>query len=112
MLRIIHSELTRLAQPRIVLVWFGLMALFALMINAVMATVVTNASPGDLPSPGVTFPTLAELESPSGLLAGLSAAASMFGIVTLSAWAFFTAQDHSSGLIRLLVAAEPRRWPP
>jgi ABC-2 type transport system permease protein len=111
MLRVIHSELTRLAQPRIFLVWFGLMALFALMINAVMATVVTNASPGDLPSPGVTFPTLAELESPSGLVAGLSAAASMFGIVTLSAWAFFTAQDHSSGLIRLLVAAEPRRWP-
>jgi hypothetical protein len=30
--------------------------------------------------------------------------------VTLSLWAFFTAQDYSSGLIRLLVAGEPRRW--
>jgi ABC-type transport system involved in multi-copper enzyme maturation permease subunit len=34
----------------------------------------------------------------------------MFGLVTLSLWAWFTAQDYSSGLIRLLVAAEPRRW--
>ncbi|HSK92615.1 MAG TPA: hypothetical protein VLA76_01000, partial [Candidatus Angelobacter sp.] len=110
MLHVIASELTRLVQLRLLLVWFGLMAAFVLMVNAVMATVVTSAGPTDLPSPGVTFPTLAELESPSGLVAGLSAASSMFGIVTLSAWAFFTAQDHSSGLIRLLVAAEPRRW--
>jgi hypothetical protein len=110
MLHVLASELTRLAQARTLLVWFGLMAVFALMVNAVMATVVTNASPGDLPSPGVTFPTRAELESPSGLLAGLGAASNMFGIVTLSAWAFFTAQDYSSGVIRLLVAAEPRRW--
>jgi ABC-type transport system involved in multi-copper enzyme maturation permease subunit len=110
MLRVIASELIRLAQPRILLVWFGLMGAFALMVNAVMATVVTSGSPMDLPSPGVTFPTLAELESPSGLVAGLAAASSMFGIVTLSAWAYFTAQDHSSGMIRLLVAAEPRRW--
>ena len=110
MLRVVASELTRLAQVRSLLVWFGLMALFALMVNAVMATVVTNASPGGLPSPGVSFPTRAELESPSGIVAGLGAASNMFGIVTLSAWAFFVAQDYSSGLIRLLVAAEPRRW--
>jgi len=110
MLHVVASELTRLGQVRTLLVWFGLMAAFALMVNAVMATVVTSASPMELPSPGVTFPTLAEIESSSGLVAGLSAASSMFGVVTLSAWAFFTAQDHSSGLIRLLVAAEPRRW--
>ena len=110
MLHVVASELTRLVQWRTQLVWFGLMAAFALMVNAVMATVVTTAGTGGLPSPGVTFPTSAELESPSGLVAGLSAASSMFGIVTLSAWAFFTARDYSSGLIRLLVSAEPRRW--
>lgn len=110
MLHVVASELTRLAQVRSLLIWFGLMAVFALMVNAVMATVATNASPGDLPSPGVTFPTRAELELPSGLVAGLSAASNMFGILTLSAWAFFTAQDYASGLIRLLVATEPRRW--
>jgi hypothetical protein len=108
MLHVVRSELTRLAQRRILLTWFGLMALFAIMVNTVMATVVTQA-PGDLPSPGVTFPTRAELEAPSGIVAGLSAASNMFGVVTLSLWAFFTAQDYASGLIRLIVAAEPRR---
>jgi ABC-type transport system involved in multi-copper enzyme maturation permease subunit len=34
----------------------------------------------------------------------------MFGIVTLSFWALAAATDYSSGLIRLLVAAEPHRW--
>lgn len=109
MLHVVRSELTRLGQRRMLLTWFGLMALFAIMVNTVMATVVGQADPS-LPSPGVQFPTRAELESASGVMAGLSAAANMFGVVTLSFWAFFTAQDYSSGLIRLLVAAEPRRW--
>jgi len=110
MLHVVRSELVRLGQRRALLIWFGLMVLFAIMINAVMATVVGESGTGSLPTPGVAFPTRAELESPSGLMAGLSAASSMFGIVTLSFWAWFTAQDYSSGLIRLLVAAEPRRW--
>lgn len=109
MLHVVRSELTRLAQRRTLLVWFGLMAVFALMVNTVMGSVVGEMDP-NLPSPGVAFPTVAELERPSGLMAGLAAAANMFGVVTLSFWAFFTAQDYSSGLIRLLVAAEPRRW--
>ena len=106
----IWSELTRLRQPRLLLAWFGLMALFALLVNTVMVTFVSGG--GSLPpgAPGVAFPTLAAMESPSGLMAGLAAAANMFGIVTLSFWAVVTAADYSSGLIRLLVAAEPRRW--
>lgn len=109
MLHVVRSELTRLRQRRTLLIWFGLMALFAVMINTVMATVVGRTA-SELPSPGVAFPTRAELESPSGVMAGLAAASNLFGIVTLSFWAWFTAQDYSSGLIRLLVAAEPRRW--
>lgn len=109
MLHVVRSEFTRLAQRRTLLVWFGLMAVFAVMVNTVMGSVVAQMDP-NLPSPGVAFPTVAELERPSGLMAGLAAAANMFGVVTLSFWAFFTAQDYSSGLIRLLVAAEPRRW--
>jgi hypothetical protein len=109
MLHVVRSELTRLAQRRTLLVWLGLMALFAVMVNTVMGSAVGQMDP-NMPSPGVSFPTRAELEAPSGLMAGLSAASNMFGIVTLSLWAFFTAQDYSSGLIRLLVAGEPRRW--
>lgn len=106
----VQSELTRLRQPRLLVTWFGLMALFAVMINTIMVTFASGG--GSLPpgAPGVAFPTLAELESPAGLMAGLAAASNMFGVVTLSFWAVVTAGDYSSGLIRLLVAAEPRRW--
>ena len=110
MLAVVRSELTRLRQPRLLITWFGLMALFAVMINTIMVTFATGG--GSMPpgAPGVAFPTLAEMESASGLMAGLAAASSMFGVVTLSFWAVATATDYSSGLIRLLVAAEPRRW--
>lgn len=110
MVAAVRSELTRLGQPRLLIAWFGLMALFALLVNTVMVSLVSGG--GTLPpgAPGVAFPSLAEMESPSGLMAGLAAASNMFGIVTLSFWAVATAGDYSSGLIRLLVAAEPRRW--
>lgn len=110
MLAAVRSELTRLGQPRLLATWFGLTALFAAMVNTVMVTFVSGG--GSLPpgAPGVAFPTLAQLESPSGLMSGLAAASNMFGIVTLSLWAVATATDYSSGLVRLLVAAEPRRW--
>ncbi len=110
MIAAVRSELTRLRQPRLLVSWFGLMALFAIMINTIMVTFVTGGASVPPGAPGVAFPTLAEMESPSGLMAGLGAAASMFGVVTLSFWAMATASDYSSGLIRLLVAAEPRRW--
>jgi ABC-type transport system involved in multi-copper enzyme maturation permease subunit len=111
MVAAIRSDLTRLRQPRLLLLWFGLMALFAMLVNTVMVTFVSGG--GSLPpgAPGVAFPSLAEMERPSGLMAGLAAASNMFGIVTLSLWAVVTAGDYSSGLVRLLVAAEPRRWP-
>lgn len=110
MLAVVRSELTRLRQPRLLVTWFGLMALFAVMVNTVMVTFVADGSAMPAAGPGVTFPTRAELESPSGLMAGLAAASNMFGVVTLSLWAVATASDYSSGLVRLLVAAEPRRW--
>ena len=110
MIAAVRSELTRLRQPRFLITWFGLMALFTVLVNTIMITFVSGG--GNLPpgAPGVAFPTLAEMESPSGLMAGLAAASNMFGIVTLSFWAVATATDYSSGLVRLLVAAEPRRW--
>lgn len=110
MIAAVRSELTRLGQPRLLVSWFGLMGLLAMLVNTVMVTFVSGG--GSLPpgAPGVAFPTLAEMESPSGLMAGLAAASNMFGIVTLSFWAVSVAGDYSSGLIRLLVAAEPRRW--
>lgn len=102
-----RSELVRLLRPRLLIGWFGLTALFAALIN----TVMFSLTGGDAPpaGPGVVFPDAATLQSADGLVAGLSAAASMFGVVSLSLWALVTATDYSSGLIRLLVAAQPRR---
>lgn len=110
MLSTVRSELTRLRQPRLLITWFGLMALFAVMIDTVMVSFVSDGAALPPAGPGVTFPTRAELESSSGQVAGLAAASNMFGVVTLSLWAVATAADYSSGLVRLLVAAEPRRW--
>ncbi len=109
MLAATRSELVRLLRPRLLLGWFGLVAVFAVLINVVMFSFGAGQAPAA--GPGVAFPDEATLAGPDGLVAGLSAAASMFGVVTLAFWAIVTATDYSSGLIRLLVVAQPRRWP-
>lgn len=105
----VASELIRTRRKGIVLGWFGLTALAAVLINTVMFQVVQGGTAAPAGGPGVTFPTAAALAQPSGLVAGMSAAASMFGVITLSFWAVVTATDYQTGLIRLLVAAQPRR---
>ena len=105
-----RSELTRLNRKGMLAAWFGLTALFAVIINLVMFSFAADS--GELPAqgPGVAFPDVATMETGQGLVAGLSTAASMFGVVTLSFWAIATATDYSTGLIRLLASAQPRRW--
>lgn len=105
-----RSELTRLSRKGMLAGWFGLTAVFAVVINVVMFSFAADS--GELPAqgPGVAFPDVATLETGQGLVAGLSTAASMFGVVTLSFWAIATATDYSTGLIRLTASAQPRRW--
>ena len=110
MLAEIRSELVRLRRPRLLAAWFGMMALFAAMVNMVMFSVVSNGATLPPGAPGVSFPDAAALAGPDGLAAGLSAASTLFGVITLSFWATLTATDYSSGLIRLLVSAQPHRW--
>jgi ABC-2 type transport system permease protein len=110
MIREYRSEMVRLLRPRMLLVWFGLMAMFAIMVNTIMFSTASSGNAIPAGAPGVAFPDLATLASGKGLVAGLSAASSMFGIVTLSFWAMSVATDYSSGLIRILVATQPRRW--
>lgn len=108
-MRAVRSELVRLRRPGYLLGWFGLTAAFAALINIVMFQVSSEGS-GPTTGPGVSFPTVDALLDADGIVAGLGAASSMFGVVTLSFWAIAAAADHSTGLIRVLVAAEPRRW--
>lgn len=111
MMRSLRSELVRLRRPGMLIAWLGLMALFAIMANTIMFSVAGDGAELPPGAPGVTFPSAAELATPDGLMAGMPAASSMFGIVTLSFWAIAVATDYSTGLIRLLVAAMPKRWP-
>ena len=107
---IVRSELVRLRRPGLLLGWFGLTAVFAALINVVMFQVAGQGGDQPVGGPGTTFPTAAELLSEQGIVSGLAAAASMFGVVALIFWALAAATDYSSGLVRLLVSAEPRRW--
>ena len=52
---------------------------------------------------------MAALEASDGMFAGLQNAAGMLGVVALAIWAIAVTSDYSSGLIRLLVQAEPSR---
>ena len=110
MIGVVRSELLRLRSRGTLLGWFGLMVLFAVLINAVMFQVVEQSGPAGTDGPGVAFPSAAELLGAGGLTAGLGAAASFFGVVTLAFWALAAASDYGTGLIRIIVAAEPRRW--
>lgn len=109
MIRVVRSELVRLIRPRFLLGWFGLMAILAVLANFIMFSTAVGSTQAPT-GPGVSFPTAAELASPSGVVAGLSAAASMFGVVTLAFWAITAGSDFQTGLIRLLATTERRRW--
>lgn len=109
MINALRSELLRTRRKGVILGWFGLTALFTIMINMVMAQVVGDTPGPPAAGPGVSFPTLAQWQAADGIAAGLSSAASMYGVVVLSFWAIVTAGDYSSGLIRLTASAQPDR---
>lgn len=104
------SELIRSRRRAVLLGWLGLTAVLAVLVNTVMFRAAADADGRPTAAPGVDFPSVPVLESVAGLTAGVAAASSMLGVITLSFWALLTASDYSTGLIRLLVAAQPRRW--
>ncbi|CAA9305950.1 MAG: hypothetical protein AVDCRST_MAG07-249 [uncultured Frankineae bacterium] len=108
--REVRSELVRSRRRGVLLGWLGLTAVFTLLVNSIMYGVVADAPTSAAQGPGVAFPTLSELQSVDGLTAGVATAANMLGLVTLAFWAVLTGTDHSTGVLRLLASAQPRRW--
>jgi ABC-2 type transport system permease protein len=109
MMRAIRSEVLRLRRRT-----FHLGLLLFVVIAALSSVVaLPNASggPAEGPNPGGAFVTMADVAASDGFASGLHFVGSLLGIVALAYWAISSAQDHASGLIRLLVQAEPRRWP-
>jgi len=109
MLRATRSELTRLNHRSFRLGWLGLTTLLTAMFTMVVFKAASGGTPIPTSAPGGSFPSLAELTGPHGQVVGLGAAATILGVVTLAYWAIATASDYSTGLIRLLVQAEPHR---
>ena len=107
---IVRSEMIRLRRRGVVVGWTSLPVLFTVLVVFVMFQVVDPAGGTSTAAPGVAFPAADALRNASGLTAGLSAASSFLGVVTLAFWALTTAADSSTGWVRVLVSAEPRRW--
>lgn len=105
MVGIVRSELIRLRRRSVLIGWTGLAVLFTVLVVFVLLQVVDPSGDSATDAPGVAFRTAAELLSRSGIIAGLPAASSFLGVVTLSFWALTAAGDSSTGLIRVLVFA-------
>ncbi|NIZ91941.1 hypothetical protein [Kineococcus rubinsiae] len=106
----VRSEFTRSRRRGVLIGWLGLTAVFAALVGTLLPGIVADGPGGPATGPGVSFPSLTQLQGSDGLTAGLSTGAAMFGVITLAFWAVLTASDHSTGLIRLLASAQPRRW--
>jgi ABC-type transport system involved in multi-copper enzyme maturation permease subunit len=107
MLRVVRCELARLRAPSVLLLGTGLMALFAFL--ATIIVVYTASGGSGMAPPGADRVTLAMLEAPDGMFVAVENFVGMLGIVALSIWGMSAASDYSTGLIRLLVQAEPDR---
>ncbi len=103
-----RSELTRLRRRGFALGWLGLTAVLAFMITTFSFVVAGDGTDVSV-APGGGFPTAAELTGSDGRMLPLGAAATILGVVTLSFWAVAAASDYTTGLVRLLVQAQPRR---
>ena len=104
-----RSELTRLRRRSFAIGWLGLTALLAFLFTTFVFVAAADGTEIPSAAPGGTFPSAAELAGADGGVLGLSAASTILGVVALSFWAVAAASDYSTGLIRLLVQAQPRR---
>jgi ABC-2 type transport system permease protein len=99
----IRAEAIRLLRPG----FLGVGLLVEAAVVALFAIGVFLAA-SDQPGPYAVF--LPELEAADGIVAAVKHANNFLAIVVITWVAMAVAGDYTSGLIRLLVQAEPRRW--
>jgi ABC-2 type transport system permease protein len=109
MIPVVRSEFIRIWRPTLRYGGIGLMAGFAVMISVFIYTSLGSADQAMQPGggPGVA---VADVAQPGGMLAALGSVGSLAGIVLLSLWAIATASDYDTGLVRILVQAQPSRF--
>lgn len=109
MWRVVRSELVRLRRRTFVLGWLGLTTLSSVVLTSFAYLATEQAPEVAEAAPGGGFPSAEALAASDGLTAALGSTATLLGVVTLAFWAVATASDFSTGLVRLLTQAEPRR---
>lgn len=107
----VRSELIRIWRPTFLCGGVGLMAVAAGLVSVFIYTSAHNAGPtsGSTGGPGDGTPTAGQIAQPGGFLAALGTVSGLSGVVLLVVWAIAVASDYSSGLIRILVQAQPER---
>ncbi|MFK7919858.1 MAG: hypothetical protein AB8G14_17415 [Ilumatobacter sp.] len=104
---IVRSEWIRIWRPSFRYGGIGVLAAFSVLISLFIYSSLSDASTNTGPGFGAT--TAADLEQPGGMLHALGSVSTLAGIVLLSLWAIAAASDYDTGLIRVLVQAEPSR---
>lgn len=110
MTQVVRSEFIRIWRPAFLYGGIGLMAGFAAMISVFIFTSVDGSSTDAAAAPGGgTFANATEIAEPGGFLVSLGTLSDLAGIVLLSLWAIAAASDYDTGLVRVLVQAQPNR---
>jgi ABC-2 type transport system permease protein len=106
-----RSELIRIWRPSFLFGGIGVMAGFAALVSIFIFTSATNTPVSGPPAleQGRGAYTVAQIASPDGFLTPLGTVSSLAGVILLALWAIAMATDYSTGLIRILVQAEPKR---
>ena len=101
----VRSEATRLTRRTFLGTGALLVAGLALLVTIITFVGASDTAEGD------DFQMMtAQLEAAGGLVASVESSANLLGIVVLALAAIAVAGDYATGLVRLLVQAEPRRW--
>lgn len=109
MIQVVRSEFIRIWRPSFRYGGIGVMAGFAALISVFIFTSLDSTTDTAAPGPGGAFATAADIAQPGGFLAALGTVSDLAGIVLLSLWAIAAASDYDTGLIRVLVQAQPNR---
>jgi hypothetical protein len=109
-MRPFRSEFIRIWRPAFFYGGFGLTAAFAALVSIFVFTAAKSGpTVGAPPGQGGGFASVAQIASPGGFLSALSVVSRPVGIILLALWAIAVATDYSTGLIRIVVQAYPKR---
>jgi ABC-2 type transport system permease protein len=106
-----RSELIRIWRPAFLFGGIGVTSVFAAMISIFIFTAAKSTPIAGPAAIGPGAYTVAQIASPGGFLTALGTVSRLAGVVMLALWAMAVATDYSTGLIRIVVQAEPRRVP-